>query len=94
MAERGSKKQRMCVACGVHAGKADLFRIVRTAAGDVEFDPSGRQAGRGAYVCSAACFSEAVKQRKLERALKTKLDQNTKDKIEADLVSALRESQG
>lgn len=87
------KKQRTCIACGKQAEKGALLRIVRTSDGSAAFDGTGRAAGRGAYVCSAACLANAVKAHKLERALRTKLDQQQFDRIEAEIASALRQSQ-
>lgn len=87
------KKQRTCIACGKQAEKGTLLRIVRTSDGSAAFDGTGRAAGRGAYVCSAACLAKAVKAHKLERALRTKLDQQQFDRIEAEIASALRQSQ-
>lgn len=93
MAGQGAKRQRSCIACGRQAGKGELLRIVRTSDGSAAFDATGRAAGRGAYVCSAACLERAAKAHKLERALRTKLDQQQYDRIEADIASALRQSQ-
>jgi len=62
---------RSCVACGRKRPKKELVRVVRTPAGAIEPDPTGRLAGRGAYVCpDPGCLEVAVKGRKLERALK------------------------
>ncbi|HIT44665.1 MAG TPA: YlxR family protein [Candidatus Aphodovivens excrementavium] len=94
MTEPGKTKQRSCIACGKKASKGDLLRVVRTSDGSAAFDATSRAAGRGAYVCSAACLADARKSHKLERALRTKLDQQAYDRIEADVVSALRRSQG
>ena len=94
MDAQGTKKQRSCIACGTQAGKAELLRIVRTSDGSAAFDATGRMPGRGAYVCSAACLAAAVKGHRLDRALKTKLGREQYDRIEADVASALRESQG
>jgi predicted RNA-binding protein YlxR (DUF448 family) len=45
---------------------------VRTPAGRVEIDPTGRLAGRGAYVCRAAsCLTIANTKGALSRALET-----------------------
>jgi len=80
------KRQRTCVGCAAKSSKQDFMRIVRTGAG-VSFDPTGRVAGRGAYVCSAECFENAYKSRKLQRALKTNIDQQTAESIAAALAS-------
>jgi hypothetical protein len=50
------------------------MRIVRTPAGDVVTDETGRAAGRGAYVCRTGdCLDIAIKKGALSRALKTAL---------------------
>lgn len=62
---------RTCVACRETDEKRDLLRVVRLTDGSVEYDPKGKSAGRGAYVCAkAACIIQARKQKKLERSLK------------------------
>ncbi len=49
------------------------MRIVRTTQG-VVVDPTGKLAGRGAYVHrSAACWEAALKGSRIEQALRTKL---------------------
>jgi predicted RNA-binding protein YlxR (DUF448 family) len=40
---------RTCIACRQTGDKRELVRVVRTATG-VVVDPTGKQAGRGAYV--------------------------------------------
>ncbi|VBB08050.1 Hypothetical protein LUCI_3315 [Lucifera butyrica] len=62
--------QRLCVGCQEMKNKKELMRVVRTPAGEVLLDPTGKKAGRGAYVCSCeACLNKAFKEKKLERAL-------------------------
>jgi len=62
------------VACRTSRAKRDLRRIVRTPTGDVVFDPTGRLAGRGAYVCQQTdCLSIAITKGALTRALDTQL---------------------
>jgi hypothetical protein len=69
-------KTRTCVACGRSSSKGDLVRFVRSADGTVELDPTGRKPGRGAYLCpDRACFASAHKRHGLDRALKTKIDE-------------------
>lgn len=66
--------QRTCVGCASTTNKRDLVRVVRTAAGSVVVDPTGKQAGRGAYVHQdPACWELALKKGRLERSLKTKI---------------------
>lgn len=62
--------QRSCTACRQVRAKGELLRVVRTPAGQVQVDVTGKLAGRGAYLCpQAACVNLALRQRKLERAL-------------------------
>lgn len=61
---------RTCLGCAAKRPKKELVRVVRTPAGAITLDTTGRQAGRGAYVCPAAeCLRAALKGKKLERAL-------------------------
>ena len=62
---------RTCVACRRTDAKRGLFRLVRDADGRVAIDPTGKRAGRGAYLChDPACWEQALKRRGIERALR------------------------
>jgi predicted RNA-binding protein YlxR (DUF448 family) len=64
--------QRTCIACRQTQGKRGFVRIVRTPAGAVQIDPTGKQAGRGAYLCHAKiCWDQALSGQRLSVALKT-----------------------
>ncbi len=66
--------QRSCVACRRTDSKRVLVRIVRTPQQGVQIDPTGKLAGRGAYLCQArACWQKAFKSSALNRALHTTL---------------------
>jgi predicted RNA-binding protein YlxR (DUF448 family) len=59
------------VVCRSTAAKRTLHRIVRSPAGTVAYDPTGKAAGRGAYLCGQpSCLDMAVRRRSLQRALK------------------------
>lgn len=65
---------RKCVACQEMMPKKELIRVVRTPENEVKWDPTGKLAGRGAYICAKeACFTLAEKKKLLERALKTSI---------------------
>ena len=50
---------------------------VKNAEGQISFDRVGKAPGRGAYICrSAECLEKAVRQRQLERALETRIDES------------------
>lgn len=66
--------QRSCIACRRTDSKRALIRIVRTPHQGVQIDPTGKLAGRGAYLCQARpCWQKAIKSSALNRALKTTL---------------------
>ena len=57
---------RMCVGCGEMKPKKELIRIVTDSEGTVSVDPTGKKAGRGAYICkSTECLKKAGKSKKL-----------------------------
>ncbi len=63
---------RTCVACRTTGDKRGLIRIVRCPDDKVLVDRTGKQNGRGAYVCySNQCIQQAQKQKRFERALRT-----------------------
>lgn len=84
--ETVKKQQRTCVACRKQADKAGLFRLVRTEEGNVAYDPSGKQKGRGAYVCCVACIEHAYKTKRIEKALRAPLSRQDYERI-ADSLS-------
>ena len=46
------------------------MRIVRGLDGEVRADPTGKAAGRGAYLCAnRPCWDAALKKKRLERSL-------------------------
>jgi predicted RNA-binding protein YlxR (DUF448 family) len=59
-------------------------RVVRTPGGDVILDPTGRAAGRGAYVCATGtCSAEAVRRRAIEHALGVPLTETLRERLAA-----------
>jgi uncharacterized protein len=63
--------QRTCIACRKVDAKRGLTRLVRLPEGRVAIDSTGKQAGRGAYLCAErSCWEAALKRRAIERALK------------------------
>jgi predicted RNA-binding protein YlxR (DUF448 family) len=85
----GRTKQRTCVICRTTDAKGELLRIVRHPEGGVDFDPTGRANGRGAYVCSLACFDKAAKAKRLDGALRTTLTEDDYQRIGAQILDAV-----
>jgi len=75
--------QRTCVACQTEKDKRDLIRVVRTPAGTLEYDPTGKRSGRGAYLCGRLdCLKQAIQQKRFERALGVALSEELKQQLE------------
>ncbi len=69
--------QRMCLGCHENKNKRELIRVVRTPGGEIELDDTGKKAGRGAYICpSSDCLKKAVKNRGLEKSLRTAIPES------------------
>jgi uncharacterized protein len=79
---------RTCVACRTAGGKRGLLRVVRLPDGaGVVLDPTGKQSGRGAYLCpTLMCLELALKRKALERSLKTTLSEETQTALRAVIV--------
>ncbi len=76
---------RTCIGCRQTQSKRSLIRLVRTADG-VVVDPTGKRAGRGAYVhAERSCWEAALKGGQLERALRTKIDAETRAMLVQEL---------
>jgi predicted RNA-binding protein YlxR (DUF448 family) len=76
--------QRTCVACRSERPKREMVRIVRAPDGAVSVDPTGKQSGRGAYLCLLpACWQTALKRHALDKALKTELSAADREALTA-----------
>lgn len=66
--------ERTCVACRMQRAKRELVRIVRLTEGGVSVDETGKQKGRGAYLCrQQSCWTLALKRGALNHALRVTL---------------------
>lgn len=74
--------QRTCVGCGQVQPKRQLIRVVRTASGKVEVDPTGKKSGRGAYLCNKReCWDRALAKSSLSRTLKIEIDPENREEL-------------
>ncbi|HAG56622.1 MAG TPA: DUF448 domain-containing protein [Ruminococcaceae bacterium] len=77
---------RMCTGCGQMKPKRELVRVVKSQAGDVSLDLTGKKAGRGAYICrDRECLQKARKARRLEKAFSCRIPDEIYDKMEEEL---------
>lgn len=66
--------QRTCMGCNSKKDKNELIRIVKNNKNEIIVDETGKQEGRGAYICNnAGCLEKVIKSKRLERVLKTKI---------------------
>jgi predicted RNA-binding protein YlxR (DUF448 family) len=71
--------QRTCIACRSTSDKRGFVRIVRSPAGTVEIDLTGKKPGRGAYLCASyPCWEQALKRGRIDAALKVKASPDDK----------------
>lgn len=73
---------RMCIACREHKPKKELIRIVKTAENNIVLDISGKQNGRGAYICkNNECFNKLLKNKLLHRTFKTNVNKEVYENL-------------
>ena len=54
--------------------KREMVRVIRTPEGSVVADPTGKSAGRGAYLCAKTeCWDGGLKKGRLEHSLKVSI---------------------
>ena len=76
--------QRTCIACRRVEAKRQFVRLVRVAENAVAVDPTGKQDGRGAYLCSERpCWDPALKRGAIERALRVELSAADRTMLDA-----------
>ena len=68
--------QRTCMGCNSKKDKKDLIRIVKNKQNELIVDKTGKQEGRGAYICNnIECLEKVIKSKRLERVLETKISE-------------------
>ena len=77
---------RKCVGCGEMKEKKDLIRVIKTPEDEILLDTTGKANGRGAYICNnAECLRKALKNRGLERSLKSQIPEEVRARLEKEL---------
>ena len=83
------KNFRKCVVCGEVKEKEKLLRITRYATGEILFDLTGKEPGRGAYVCREAnCTGKLRKARGLEKSFRQRIPEEVYERIESCIHDA------
>lgn len=80
---------RKCVACQGQFPKKDLLRVVSHPEDGISVDSTGKKNGRGAYICKTVeCVNLAQKNRRLQQALKTQIEDGVYEQIKELLQSS------
>ena len=76
MAKTKKIPTRMCIACREMKPKSEMTRVVKNADGEIFADPTGKAAGRGAYICAnPKCLEMLNKKKLLHKAFSTNVSQ-------------------
>ena len=68
--------QRTCMGCNQKKDKKELVRIVKNKENEISIDKTGRQEGRGAYICNnIQCLEKVMKSKRLEKILDIKISE-------------------
>ena len=77
---------RKCLGCNEMKPKRELLRAVRSPAGAITLDLTGKAQGRGAYLCpNAECLRKARKKKSLERAFGCAVPAEIYDRLELEM---------
>ena len=77
---------RQCLGCREMIPKSELIRIVRSSDGDFTVDATGKQSGRGAYICrKSECLKKAVSSKALERSFKVSIPAEDYEQLDKEL---------
>lgn len=81
--------QRMCTGCMEMKPKKELIRVVKNKENEISIDLHGKKPGRGAYICKdISCLEKAVKTKRLERNLESKISAEIYDKLKEEIMDA------
>ncbi len=80
------RPERQCIGCRESKEKRELIRVVKTPEGEIVLDRTGRQNGRGAYLCeNPDCFARARKTNALSRSFRMNVPDQVYDELERQL---------
>ena len=81
--------QRQCMGCRGRKEKRQMIRVVRTPAGAVNLDFSGKMNGRGAYICpDPDCLKKALRSKALDRSLEVAIPEEVYARLEKEMEGA------
>ena len=82
---------RTCIGCRKKVTKWELLRLVRNESGSVSVDESGKNPGRGAYVCfNPQCIELALTYKKLNKILRANVTPTEIETLKQVLLNLLQ----
>lgn len=80
---------RKCTGCGEMKNKKEMLRVLKTAEGSIILDRTGKQNGRGAYLCQQQeCLTKAFRNKGLERSLKCAIPAEVVESLKKELMGS------
>ena len=77
---------RRCIGCMESFPKKELVRIVKNKENEIKLDLTGKQNGRGTYICrKSECFEKAVKSKRLLNSLEAEIPDNIYEEIKQEI---------
>lgn len=77
---------RQCTGCGQLKSKKEMIRVLKTTENEIFIDSTGKKNGRGAYICSSGeCLNKAIKNKGIERSLKTAIPKDIYERLKEEL---------
>lgn len=71
-----TQPQRTCMGCNSKKDKKDLIRVVKNKENQISIDRTGKQEGRGAYLCDdIQCLEKVIKSKRLEKIFDMKISE-------------------
>lgn len=80
---------RKCTGCCEMKNKKEMLRVLKTTEGQIVLDRTGKQNGRGAYLCqSEECLTKAFRSKGLERSLKCAIPAEVVESLKKELIES------
>lgn len=74
--------ERTCMGCNAKKFKKDLIRVVKNKENQIIIDKTGKQEGRGTYICNnIECLEKAIKSKRMEKAFEMKFSEEVYENL-------------
>ncbi len=81
------KPQRTCMGCNEKKEKNELIRIVKNKESIITIDKTGKQDGRGAYICNnIECLEKVKKSKRLEKVFDMKISDEIYENLRGVII--------